>query len=294
MANNMFSKFKFLCNHFKNPITVALYNQRKIDSCILKFKNNLFEDFRVCEENDYLYRIFLYNYFTDNCRMSEIIDVMNQCISDKETFTFDGIVIKKDPTCSVFFEPDDYGDKISFKNRVVIDVGGNVADTALKFANWGGIEIHAFEAMPHLCKIAEENISLNPNLKDKIYFYNKAISSKNGTLTIYETEGSTVHSEYATEGIPREIEAVSIDYLLNELNIKPDVLKIDCEGCEYPIILESDLSMFNDIILEYHAFITKKPYTLLVDKLDEQGFTVDIYENIMGQIDDIGIIHAHK
>ncbi len=67
---------------------------------------------------------------------------------------------------------------------------------------------------------------------------------------------------------------------------------MDCEGCEYNIILNCNLNMFNDIILEYHQALMKKPYTLLVDELKKQGFDVKIFHD--NPKDEIGIIYAYK
>lgn len=67
--------------------------------------------------------------------------------------------------------------------KILIDIGANIGDTALYFAN-KGYDVYAFEPLPQICEIAYKNINLNPNLKEKIKFFNKAVSYKNGALTI--------------------------------------------------------------------------------------------------------------
>jgi hypothetical protein len=49
---------------------------------------------------------------------------------------------------------------------------------------------------------------------------------------------------------------------------------MDCEGSEYDIIKNTDLSMFNEIIVEYHAFLTGLNPKILINKLKNQGFKV--------------------
>lgn len=72
----------------------------------------------------------------------------------------------------------------------LIDIGANVGDTAIYFAN-KGYNVFAFEPLPHICEIAKKNIDLNPTLKEKICFINKAVSCKKGTVTINFNESDT-------------------------------------------------------------------------------------------------------
>ena len=78
------------------------------------------------------------------------------------------------------------------ENKTLIDVGANVGDTAIYFAN-KGYTVYAFEPLPNVCDIALKNISLNPQIKDKIKFINKACSCKNGFITLnYDDEETSV------------------------------------------------------------------------------------------------------
>ena len=91
-----------------------------------------------------------------------------------------------------------------------------------------------------------------------------------------------------------EVNIITIEDILNENNIKPDILKIDCEGCEYNIILNTDLSAFNDIIFEHHQILIKKDYNLLIDKLKSQGFEVEKLTETAANFEEVGLIHAYR
>lgn len=66
-------------------------------------------------------------------------------------------------------------------------------------------------------------------------------------------------------------------------------MKIDCEGCEYELILSTDegtLARFDEIILEYHA-----GYLNLINKLRNCGF---ICKKVTPGYIGHGIVHAKR
>lgn len=52
---------------------------------------------------------------------------------------------------------------------------------------------------------------------------------------------------------------------------EPYLLKMDCEGCEFDVILNDyeHVRMFEKLIIEHHAKFTGIEYTKLVDKLSK-------------------------
>ena len=101
-------------------------------------------------------------------------------------------------------------------------------------------------------------------------------------------------NENTSNAISFEIETLNIDDILKNYDITPDILKIDCEGCEYSIVKNMDLSMFNEIFLEYHAKIVGISYDVIIEKLKEQGFKIKHQPTLNLPIEEIGIIHAFK
>ena len=181
---------------------------------------------------------------------------------------------------------------INFQNRFVIDIGANVADTTLYFAK-NGANVIGFEPVKHLYDLGIKNISINPKLKKSITLINKAVGGKKGKISI-ENNNST--KGYVNQSDSYDIEVITLTDVLNDYNFTPDVLKMDCEGCEFEIILNENLTMFNDIIFEYHSFITGKDYALLIEKLKKENFKINAYpsNSVDRSSDEIGIIHAYK
>lgn len=88
------------------------------------------------------------------------------------------------------------------------------------------------------------------------------------------------------------MDTVTIEDVIKEYDIKPHILKIDCEGCEVNIIQYSDLSMFNQIIMEYHTNVTGVDENILIDALENQGF--ELKSQIKLKYDGMGIVYMIK
>jgi len=142
---------------------------------------------------------------------------------------------------------------LDVKGKDVVDVGANVGDTAIYFALKGAKHVYAFEPYPYSYNIAKKNIKLN-HLEDKITLLNEGCG-KSGFVTIkeeYENTGGTDLKNFK-EG--KKIKIESLDEIVKRFNLKHAALKVDCEGCEYDLILNASneaLHAFDQIIIEYH------------------------------------------
>ncbi len=183
----------------------------------------------------------------------------------------------------------------NFENRTVIDIGANIADTPLFLAQEGAT-VFAFEPVPETYEMGKENIELNPDLKNNIHMYNNAISGENEFIKIYtETnEDSAGANSFIKTEKWIEIEAFTIKQIIEKFNIKPDILKMDCEGAEYSIIKKSDLSCFKKIMLEYHEKFVDIPYQVLVTDLEKMGFKVSVKSFHPYNLNEFGFIIATK
>jgi hypothetical protein len=112
-----------------------------------------------------------------------------------------------------------YG-KPDLTGKIVIDVGAAIGDTALFFKKCGAKAVFGYELDQARARIAEKNIEMN-EMRDSVVVYNKK-------ATVEE-----LHKLMAT---------------IND----PIFLKLDCEGCEYQIIPNLDMSKVTDVVMEYH------------------------------------------
>ena len=162
---------------------------------------------------------------------------------------------------------------LDVKNMVVVDIGANIGDTAIYFALKGAKHIYAFEPYPYSYAVAMKNIKLN-RLQDKITLLNEGCSGKEGKIKInaeYKNMGGTDLKNFKNG---TNINITTIREILKRFEITEGaVLKIDCEGCEYKVLLaakNSDLRRFKQIQIEYHY-----GYLNLKRKLEDAGFEVD-------------------
>ena len=292
-----FEYFKYL----KNPFTVLAFKFNFKKKCTVKLKNsNAKLNLTSVEALDQLMNAMP---TVKNDKIDGLVKYIKDLDKDVEFVVIDNIKyhntfnnnFKKEHNQNYgwilheYFCEDDWN-TIDFKNRFVIDIGANVADRTLYFAKHGA-KVIGFEPVKHLYNLGLDNISLNPKLKENITFINKAVGGKKGTLSI-ENMNST--EEYINQNDSYDIEVITINDILNDYNFTPDVLKIDCEGCEFEIILNEDLTMFNEIIFEHHSYIVGKDYNLLIDKLKEENFKIKTFNSTTDNFDDVGMIYAYK
>lgn len=302
--NILFKKVSYLIDYFKyieNPFEALKFKFGLTNTCDLKIKNSNYP--LTLYHVDSINKLMNYIPILLTEKVDEFLKYIDNIDKDKEYVVINDInfinvhnsnfIKNKKNDYNVHLEEfftDDEWNMIDFEGRHIIDIGGNVGDTPLYFASKGA-EVISFEPVKHLHELAEKNVEINTRYSDKITLVNKGVGGKRGFLTFE----STSVKGYANEE-SYEMEIISMEDLLNEYEFTPDILKMDCEGCEFEIILNDDLTMFNDIIFEHHSKITGKDYKPLITKLKNEGFKVDTYP-ISASIfpfEDIGIIHAYK
>jgi FkbM family methyltransferase len=140
------------------------------------------------------------------------------------------------------------------KDRIVLDIGANIGDSAIFFALNGAEHVYAFEVVPSTAQLCRENV-MNNGLEEKVTVINEGIG-KPGRIKIPSNiradGGYQVRQD--TEG-DTEVEIKSLTQIIDELKITDAVMKIDCEGCEYDVISPSNidsLRKFSHIMGEYH------------------------------------------
>lgn len=135
--------------------------------------------------------------------------------------------------------------------RHVLDIGAGFGETSLYFARLKG-KVLAFEPNARCFTYLLRNVSMNC-LEDSISPFNLALRGGYG---------------------PGSLKGVIESYNLSNLFVK-----MDCEGCEYDLLLNTEDDVFNkidEIVFEYHG-----GHKLLEQRLRRLGFRVKRRREIM-------------
>jgi FkbM family methyltransferase len=185
---------------------------------------------------------------------------------------------------------EEYYKFLDVQNKSVLDIGAFIGDSPIYFILKGAKKVYAIEPHPDAYNEMLENIKLN-NMEDKIIPINIGINYYNNYVIIYENALDTQGTLLKSKGNGTKIPASKLSDIIEKYNIDAKILKMDCEGCEYDIILKDydTVKEFDEIGFEYHAYNTKIPVSKLLEKLNND-FECKF---IRGGINEkIGILHC--
>lgn len=161
----------------------------------------------------------------------------------------------------------------SKRDSLIVDIGAYIGDFSLYAAKYLNARVIAYEPTQESYELLKENIGIN-DLWDRIKPINKAVGPSNEITLNVVKEDNEIHvsSYWYPDAEKRVVQSVTLEEILdmNDLN-KIDLLKIDCEGGEYDILLTAPDSVFsrvNNIVFEYHAIKDyQEKFAAVVDRL---------------------------
>jgi len=165
-------------------------------------------------------------------------------------------------------------DDLVVGGRVVADVGAGVGDTAILFALRGARRVVALEPYPSLYGEALINIRAN-GVEDRVALIDAGLGSFDGEVCASANNLNEYTIFKPSDECGVRVRMYTLSSLIKEFNIENgSILKMDCEGCEYetiPRASSKDLSVFSQIIIEYH-----NGYHELRNALEKAGFKTTI------------------
>ena len=157
------------------------------------------------------------------------------------------------------FLREDYFD-VDVKDRDVVDVGAYVGDSSIYFIQRGAFRVITVEPHPFTYGMLHYHVTENKLLFPLIGYIkpvNAGLASKPGRVCV-DAPSDKVAVTYFKLGDCREtVPAITLGELINMFHIDPSnaVLKMDCEGCEFDVILNDyeHVRLFREVVLEYHG-----------------------------------------
>lgn len=164
-----------------------------------------------------------------------------------------------------------------------VDIGAHVGSFTVALSQrYPRANIICYEPSPHSASYLQVNIAAN-HLDERVQIYEAAIASKSGSVHLYSNAdgsgqasivGPLDGSDAATQaGIV--CPAVAFQAAMSSAG-RVDLVKIDCEGAEYDVILNSTSSCWDNVIcvlLEYHP-VAGHSWGELKEYLTGIGFTI--------------------
>ena len=148
----------------------------------------------------------------------------------------------------------------NFQGKTVVDVGAYTCDSAVYFARHGARQVIALEPDPRNFQLATENIKLN-HLENTIKLVNVALAVESGESKLGLNVDTPNITQFTDASDSREnslaVDTLTVADLMNRFSLsRIDVLKLNCEGCEYGIIRnmsDETMSHIGEILLEFHS-----------------------------------------
>lgn len=166
---------------------------------------------------------------------------------------------------------------------VVVDIGAHVG----VYAVWAATQpcrprVIAVEPAPRALDFLRENVRINR--LDNVTIVAAACGSGEGERPLHLARAEMMNSLYerdGTDGPSVAVPLVSLDRILRDSGVdRCDLLKVDCEGAEFEILLEGctdeTLRRVGAITMEFHRWAGPERIGQLTGRLRRLGFDVEV------------------
>lgn len=170
------------------------------------------------------------------------------------------------------------------QDRYVLDVGANIGIFSLFASQLGARQVFAIEPVTQTFYQLCRNINIS-NYKNIIPLKNIVTHKAQGFMNIGLEQNNGHNSVYSVTENYETVHTITLAELLSRCEGNNVVLKLDCEGSEYDIIMNAtheDMSRIDRIMVEVHGNIHPlyKGFDVLGDKLRSFGFLLEDIEQI--------------
>ena len=223
----------------------------------------------------------LHRMFEPKCLVSQVSDLADQFPTlldsdDTETVNLFAEVIKSNG----------YGlTPAELRNKEVIDVGANVGYFSLACAAIGASKVFSYEPVSSTHERLNRNVNLL-SLGDKVITHKQAVLGKpHDPVLIHLQPTHGANSLYVPGEKSEFVKVVTLTDCMQKTYSHNVILKLDCEGAEYDILLDTPDVVFDRvkvIHLEIHANMhpVHKGREILADRLTQLGFSCANSKNI--------------
>jgi FkbM family methyltransferase len=161
-------------------------------------------------------------------------------------------------------------DYLQPKGKVIVDIGANVGDTALYFMSKGAKKVYAIEPNPYFYELAKKNLKESA-AGQIVQIENAGAGGEHKSAKALQMLGEfkDMAGGYSKR---KDIQILTLPEIVKRFKINRAVMKIDCEGCEYWLIMNAPINVlkrFDRIVIAHHF-----NYVPMEKKLQKAGFKV--------------------
>lgn len=181
----------------------------------------------------------------------------------------------------------------------VIDIGAGIGDFSI-YAAYGRPDARVFAYEPYPGSFLLLGQNLKQNGVNNVFPFQQAVWGAAGELTLDLSSGEPLQFSsrevIVEQAKPHQIVVPAVtltDVLLQHKLDRVDLLKLDCEGAEYEILMKSPidtLAKVQRIVMEYHNVDSEHHRIQLTRFLESVGYSVSWQQNSVHE--DIGYLFA--
>ena len=165
----------------------------------------------------------------------------------------------------------------------VVDVGANVGVFTLWAVKCNAARVIAVEPSPRMCEYLSRNVSLNHF--GNVTVVQAACGGRTGEAVLYSRGDEVLNTLYCRDVLGSEFRplcrmpVLTLEDIFSRYGVETcHLLKLDCEGAEYDILLntrEDTLRRIQTIAMEYHVGLNEHDPLELLSFLEAHGFKAE-------------------
>lgn len=164
---------------------------------------------------------------------------------------------------------------------LIIDIGAFIGDFTVQAALYShDVKVLAIEPLPTNYQLLLKNLKLNK--VQNVETFDLALYQKQQIESIFIDQKNLANTSIDTSKKHQQKAAVKnmqfSKFLTQQKITHCDLLKLDCEGCEYDLLMNLDpkvlKKVFKNIVLEYHDGVVNFNHKQLASYLKKQGFSI--------------------
>jgi FkbM family methyltransferase len=220
------------------------------------------------------YRNWPYALASKHVRKPGILELRNGCRFEVRPRTTDRAMINEIFIGKSYSQGDSF--RIADYDRV-LDIGANIGAFAIYAANRAKRGyVCAVEPVSANFSTLERNVKLNQ--LENVRLVRAAVGGRNGRVKI-ASAGAVSSVIWINENVPtEEVEQVTLESLVSAMGTV-DLMKMDCEGAEFDILLQTEPSVLRKIrriAMECHNVSKERTSVTLKNYLDAAGFETTV------------------